>query len=155
MISRWALLLAGASLLISAATAAEAPNANAAKSNVETGPALGWVFPVFSDKEGYRLFTLRGSSAQFKGTERIDVTGFSAVIFSGDASERVDTVLLSPSATFLPKTNLATGESSVRLIHDDIEVTGVGWNYDHTSKKVSLAHQVRVTFQAQINDILK
>jgi opacity protein-like surface antigen len=155
MIPRRASLLCAASLLISAATAADAPNPIAAKSAIETGPALGWVFPVFSDKEGYRLFTLRGASAQVLGPDRVDVTGFSAVVFSGDATERVDTVLLSPAATFSPKTNRASGDSSVRLIHDDIEVTGVGWTYDHAAKKVSIAHQVRVTFQGQINDILK
>jgi hypothetical protein len=43
----------------------------------------------------------------------------------------------------------------VRFIRDDIEVTGVGWTYDHTAKKVSLQQNVRVTFRAQLNDILK
>ena len=38
---------------------------------------------------------------------------------------------------------------------DDIEVTGVGWTYDHEVKKVSLQQNVRVTFRAQLNDILK
>jgi hypothetical protein len=155
MIPRRACLLYAAWLSISAALGADAPNPTAVSSAIETGPALGWVFPAFSDKDGFRLFTLRGASALIKSPDRIDVTGFSAVVFSGDATERVETVLLSPAATFAPKTNRASGESSFRLIHDDIEVTGIGWTYDHAAKKVSIAHQVRVTFQSQINDILK
>lgn len=128
-----------------------------------TGPARGWAFPVFSDKEGYRLLRLTGSEARILDANRIEVAAFSAVVFSGDASERVDTILLSPQATFFPKENRAAGSSDVRLIlsgsaerkQDDVEVTGRGWTYDHASKKVSIAHDVRVTFHAQLNDILK
>jgi hypothetical protein len=130
---------------------------------IESGPAIGWTFPVFSDKEGYRVLTLRGSEARYVNANRIDVTGFSAVVFSGDAAERVDTVLLSPQASFYPKDNRATGNDSVRLIlsgrpdtpSDDVEVTGRGWTYENAAKKVSIAHDVRVTFHAQLNDILK
>jgi lipopolysaccharide export system protein LptC len=56
---------------------------------------------------------------------------------------------------FLPKEHRAHGDKSVRYIRDDIEVTGVGWMYDHETKKVSLQQNVRVTFRAQLNDILK
>jgi hypothetical protein len=155
MSPRLALLLS-AGLFAATLAAAPEPAASAAKlPAIETGPAIGWVFPVFTDKEGYHLLTLRGANAKIDGPDKIDVTGFSAVVFSGDATERVDTVLISPQASFFPKVNRATGTSTVRLIHDDIEVTGVGWTYDHTSKKVSLAHDVRVTFHAQLNDILK
>jgi lipopolysaccharide export system protein LptC len=64
-------------------------------------------------------------------------------------------MLLSSTATFYPKEQRATGDKNVRLIRDDIEVTGEGWTYDHTGKKVSLARHVRVVFSAQLNDILK
>lgn len=159
MILRRALILAAA-FAASFAHAAEPagtnrPPAAAGKPAIETGPAIGWVFPVFTDKEGYHLITLRGAAARIAGADRIDVTDFSAFVFTGDATERVETVLLSPQASFFPKDNRAAGNSTVRLIHDDIEVTGRGWTYDRDSKRVSLAHDVRVTFNAQLNDILK
>ncbi len=132
-----------------------APSTPAAKAAIETGPALGWVFPVFTDKEGYHQITLRGSTARLVTANQIDVTGFSAVLFSGDTTERVDSVLISPRATFHPKEMLATGDSTVRLIRDDVEVTGRGWSYDDKAKRVSIEHDVRVTFHAKINDILK
>jgi hypothetical protein len=119
-----------------------------------TAPAINWVLPIFTDKEGYRSMTLRGSEVR-SVSGNIAVTDLSITIFSGDAASSIDSILLSPSAVFLPKANQAGGEKSVRFIRDDIEVTGVGWTYDHTSKKVSLQHDVRVTFRAQLNDILK
>ena len=117
-------------------------------------PALNWVLPLFTDKEGYRSMTLRGSEVRPIG-RTIAVTDLSITIFSGDASSTVDSILLSPSAVFLPRENRAQGDKSVRFIRDDIEVSGVGWTYDHTSKKVTLQENVRVVFQAQLNDILK
>ena len=144
--------------------AASAATANdSSKPPIMSGPAVGWVFPVFSDKEGYRLLTLRGSAARVVSSDEIDVTGFSAVVFSGDAGERVDKILLSPEASFYPKTNRASGKSAVRLIlsgrpdtpNDDVEVIGREWTYDHRTKKVSIAHDVRVTFHTQLHDILK
>ncbi|MGH7944566.1 MAG: LPS export ABC transporter periplasmic protein LptC, partial [Opitutaceae bacterium] len=110
--------------------------------------------PIFTDKEGYRSMTLRGSEVRPAGRS-IAVTDLSITIFSGDAKTTVDSVLLSPAAVFLPRENRARGDKSVRLIRDDVEVTGVGWDYDHASKKVSLQQNVRVTFRAQLNDILK
>lgn len=117
-------------------------------------PAVNWVLPIFTDKEGFRSMTLRGSEVRPTG-KSIEVTDLSITIFSGDAASQVDSMLLSPSAVFTPKENRAGGEKSVRFIRDDIEVTGVGWTYDHTAKKVSLRQNVRVTFTAQLNDILK
>lgn len=148
------------------AAPAPAPAPNAARTGaprIETGPALGWTLPLFTDKEGYHLLTLRGDEARLLGPDRIEVKGFTAIVFSGDASEHVDTILLSPEATFYPQENRAAGPGPVRLLfsgrnpsdQDDIEVIGRGWTYDHRSKKVSIAHDARVTFHAQLNDILK
>jgi hypothetical protein len=117
-------------------------------------PAYNWVLPIFTDKEGYRSMTLRGSEVRPVG-KSIGVTNLNITIFSGDAKAQVDTILLSRDAVFSPKENLARGDGAVRLIRDDVEVTGVGWSYDHAGKKVSLRQNVRVTFRAQLNDILK
>ena len=119
-----------------------------------TPPAVNWVLPLFTDKEGFRSMTLRGSEVRPQGRS-IAVTDLNITIFSGDAAARVDSILLSREATFFPKENRASGTQSVRYIRGDIDVTGVGWDYDHAGKKISLRDQVRVTFTAQLNDILK
>jgi hypothetical protein len=137
--------------IVRAQTVVEVPPA---PTPIAPAPAVNWVLPIFTDKEGYRSMTLRGSEVRPVGRS-IAVTDLSITIFSGDATPHVDSMLLSPAAVFLPKENRASGDKSVRFIRDDIEVTGIGWTYDHTSKKVSLQQKVRVTFRAQLNDILK
>ncbi len=117
-------------------------------------PAVNWVLPLFSDKDGHRIMTLRGTEVRPVGAA-ITVTNLNITIFSGDATARVDSILLSPRAVFLPKENRAHGDESVRFIQDDIEVTGSRWTYDHAARKVSLRENVRVTFDAKLNDILK
>ncbi|MEO6246355.1 MAG: hypothetical protein ABIQ12_13050, partial [Opitutaceae bacterium] len=119
-----------------------------------SAPALNWVLPIFTDKEGFRSMTLRGTEVRPVG-KTIAVTDLSITIFSGDAKAEVDSVLLSPAAVFHPDDKRASGEKSVRFIRDDVEVTGIGWNYDHAARKVSLRENVHVTFRAQLNDILK
>lgn len=120
----------------------------------ETPPAKNFRLPAFT-KEGFRAYLLNGSEARFTGDKAVDLTDVTLTVFAGDASNHVDTVILSPAATFLTEDNLARGASTVRLIRDDVEVTGSHWTYDHANKKVSIAKNVRVTFKAQLNDILK
>jgi len=143
-------LLFSFAVLACAAARAQAPTPTPA------GPAPGqnWVLPIFTDKEGFRSMTLRGSEVRPSG-KNIAVTNLNITIFSGDEKAQVDSILLSPAALFLPKEQRASGDSFVRFIRDDIEVTGAGWAYDHVSKKISLEHNVRVTFRSQLKDILK
>ena len=135
---RWLLLLGLSSLPSGAESIAPAT-------------AVNWVLPVFTDKEGYRSMTLRGSEVRPAGTNVIGVTDLNVTIFSGDAAARVETVLLSRHAHFYPKENRASGEQSVRLIRDDLEVTGETWTYDHTGKKVSIHKNVRVVLHAPLD----
>ena len=119
-----------------------------------TPPAINWVLPLFTDKEGWRTMTLRGTEVR-RNTDSIAVTDLSITIYSGKEDSKVDTILLSPDAKFFPKETRASGSTTVRLIRDDIEVTGVGWTYDHSAKKVSIEKNVRVVFRTPLNDILK
>lgn len=132
-----------------------APTSSVRPLDPTASPAVNWVLPIFTDREGYRSMTLRGSAVRPNTDGSIAVEDLSITIFDGKPEPKVDTVLLSPTARFFPKENRASGDKAVRLIRDDIEVNGVGWTYDHATKKVSLHHNVRVTFRAQVNDILK
>lgn len=142
-------------MLVGAPLHAQAPDSKPAASAVTVAsPALNWVLPIFTDKEGFRSMTLRGSEVRPLG-KNIAVTDLHITVFSGDAKAHVDSILMSTEAVFMPKEQLAHGDKSVRLIHDDVEVVGTGWTYDHNVKKVSLRQNVRVTFNAQLSDILK
>lgn len=126
----------------------------AAGSALPNSPAVNWVLPIFSDKDGHRLMKLQGTEVRpVEG--RVAITNLMITTFTGDARAAVDSILLSPRAVFSPQDHTARGEQTVRFIQDDVEVTGTRWAYDHAAKKVSLEGDVRVTFRARITDILR
>ncbi len=151
------LLLSPPSLLTGAdAIPPPPPPALVAPAPAASAPAVNWVLPLFSDKEGFRTMTLRGNEVRPVGKD-IAVTELFITIYSGDAAARVESMLLSPQALFQPKENRASGDGTVRYINDDAEITGTGWSYEHGEKvkKVSLQKNVRIILKAQLNDILK
>ena len=119
-----------------------------------TAPARNWVLPVFTP-EGFREAIGRGSEARARDDHTFEVVDLNLTFFSGDAANRVDTVILSPAATFLPDQKIARGEKFVRFIRDDLEASGIRWVYNHADKKISLDGNVRVTFRAEIDDLLR
>ncbi|HEY1848795.1 MAG TPA: hypothetical protein VGG37_06300 [Opitutaceae bacterium] len=130
------------------AAAAFAQDANLAPA------AHGWTLPLFT-KEGYRQMTLRGDEIQQVSANRVDITGMTVTVFSGDAAAKVDSVLMSPAATFLTGERIAKGDGPVRLVRDDIEVSGKGWTYLYDQKKVLILSHAHVVFHASLPDILK
>jgi len=98
---------------------------------------------------------LRGTEASYPSADRIDIIDLNLTRFSGDASQRIEDILLSEAATFLPNQNLVLGDKSVRVIRDDMEMTGEKWSYNHAEKKVSIGKNVRVVFKTRLADILK
>lgn len=118
-------------------------------------PAQNWVLPLFTDKEGFRSLTARGSNAQQAADKNYVVSDLNITVFSGDAAARVESIFLSPLATFDAKSNLASGTKSVRVIRDDFEATGTRWSYDHAEKRVTLDGDVRIVFNTELTGILK
>ena len=141
-IAPWA---AAAALLAAAAMAQDANLAPAAHN---------WTLPLFT-KEGYRQMTLRGDEIQQVSASRVDITGMTVTVFSGTADARVDSVLMSPAATFLTGERVAKGDGPVRLVRDDIEVSGNGWTYLYDQKKVLILRSAHVVFHASLPNILK
>lgn len=119
-----------------------------------TAPAKNWVLPLFT-KEGHRSMTARGSEARATADHQFEVVDLNLTLFTGDVSMKVDTIILSPSATFLPDEQRAFGENFVRFIRDDVEASGRRWSYHHREKKISLTGDVRITFQAELTDLLR
>ena len=117
-------------------------------------PALNWALPLFS-KEGYRTITARGSEARAIDAQRFDIVDLNLTVFNGAALSKVESILLSPAATFLPQSKIARGDKSVRFIGEEIEASGTHWVYRHEAKKISLDGNVRVTFRAELKNILQ
>jgi len=117
-------------------------------------PAKNWALPLFT-KEGYRQMTLRGDEVRPVSSDQVDISGMTVTVFSGDARAKVDSFLSSPDATFLINEKIAKGPHSVRLVRDDVEVTGSEWTYLYNERKVLIARDAHVVFHAAMPDILK
>ena len=87
----------------------------AAAADSGLAPAKNWVLPLFT-KEGYHSMTLRGAEVHPVSSVRIDVTDLNITVFSGDDAAQVETVLLSPHASYFPREKRASGPGSVRVI---------------------------------------
>jgi hypothetical protein len=117
-------------------------------------PAKNWTLPLFT-REGYRQMTLKGAEVRPVTNDQVDIGGLDVTVFSGGPEAKVDTVILSPEASFMINEKIARGDQSVRLIRDDVDVTGVGWTYYYNEKKVLIAHSAHVVFHSGLPDILR
>lgn len=133
-----------------AAAGAPLPSAD----NLAAPTALNWELPLLS-KEGYHTMTLHGSQATYRDNNRMDVVDLAITTFAGGAAPRVETVLLSPLASFLARENRASGPEAVRVIRDDFEVTGRDWTYDYNARRVTIARETRIVLHFQLGNILK
>lgn len=120
------------------------------------GDAIGKQFslPMFT-REGFRSMWVRAAVGQMVEPNRIELADMHLTLFTGDASNRIETIIISPNATFLPTSRIARGENSVRLIRDEVDASGEKWTYHHAEKRISLQGNVRVVFTAELTDILK
>jgi hypothetical protein len=117
-------------------------------------PAKNWTLPLFT-KEGYRQMTLKGSEVRPVSSDQVDIGGLDVTVFSGGPDAKVDTVILSPEASFMINEKIARGDQSVRMIRDDVDVTGVGWTYYYNEKKVLISHSAHVVFHSGLPDMLR
>ncbi len=142
-------------LLIAGSLSAAEPASKSPPAPAQPIVAQNWSLPLFT-KEGHRSMTLRGTEARTIGPARIDIVDLNITTFVGDAAARVESILLCRElASFFPDEKVVRGTAEVRLVRDDIEITGEQWTYDHAAKRVSIARNTRVTFKAQLPDILK
>jgi len=117
-------------------------------------PATNWTLPLFT-KEGFRQMTLKGNEVRPVTANQVDITGMNFTVYSGTAEAKVDSVLLSPRATFMINERVAKGDQTVRLVRDDLEVLGEDWTYLYNEKKVLIGRNAHVVFHAALPNILK
>ncbi len=125
----------------------------AAESGSSRTPVSNFRLPTFT-KDGHRSMLLQGTEA-IVGARQVELTGLNLSLFAGDARNQVEIIILSPTAVADLESDIISGPGTVRFIRDDLEITGTEWRYDHRGKKVSIARNSRVVFQAQMPDILK
>ena len=116
-------------------------------------PVINFRVPTFTGE--FRSWLLCGAEGVYVDDSRLDVVDLNLTVFSGDASNRIESVFLSPSAVALIGESRVRGPGALRLITSDFYATGEDWLYDHRQKKVSIHRDVRVVFHARLNDLLR
>lgn len=117
-------------------------------------PIVNFRLPTFTD-EGHRAWLVRGSQARLINAKEIDITELTMTVFTGDATERITTMILSPAARLQPGEQTVHGPGSIRVIDDEFEASGEDWRYEHREKRISIRKNVRVAFRAQLKDLLQ
>lgn len=118
-------------------------------------PAHNWALDLYT-AGGYRSMTLRGDEVHTLDADRIQVADLNITVFSGDAKTLVTSVVLSPSATFYQREEKAEGTEGVRIIRDNLEISGQrDWTFERAGEKISIRGGAHVVLKAQINDMLK
>ncbi len=117
-------------------------------------PVINFRLPDFTP-EGHRSWLVRGSEARYANEGLVEIKELNLTVFTGRADDKVETLILSPSARLDIADRQVTGKESIRIINDRFEASGSDWRYDHANKKVSIAKNVRVTLHTQLQDILK
>jgi hypothetical protein len=128
--------------------------AHAAPEAKATAPIKNFRLPTFTE-EGHRHVMLVAGEARLPDPSRIELKEMMLTLFSGDASENIETLLAAPLATFLPAEKLASGPDTVRLERIDLTVTGADWTYDYAARKVLIKRDAHVIFRSALGDILK
>lgn len=125
-------------------------------------PVINFKLPVLNE-EGIRTSLLRGTEARYINDSQIDLVEMQYTLFAEGSPTKVDTTLLAPTASVFIVNNKVKvhGEEGIRLIRDDLDVSGEKWTYEHagkndpTQKKITIERNVRVVFHAEMKDILK
>jgi hypothetical protein len=144
-----------ASLLLVLGLAAAPARAQDSTRISADAPIVNFRLPSYTMPGGYRAWLVRGSEARVAGPNDIRIKELTLTIFSGDAHDRVETIILSPAARVAPEDEVADGDGAIRVINDNFEATGVGWRYEHKGNKVSIKGHVRVVLHSELKDLLK
>ena len=73
----------------------------------------------------------------------------------GLADDKVETLILSPSAQVSITDRQIRGAESIRVINDGFEASGSDWSYHHQEKRITIARNVRVVLHTRLKDILQ
>lgn len=119
-----------------------------------SAPVRLFSLPLFNEA-GHREMLVRASEASVPDQGHIEIVGLHLTTFDGTADARVTNILVSPLATAWIEERRVAGPGAVRLVRDDVEVQGEDWSYDHAARRVVIGRNAVVSFNAQINDLLK
>jgi len=115
-------------------------------------PVLNFRIPTFN-RQNFRSWLLCGAEGRYLNANELAVTNLSLTVFTGDATNGIVYVFLSPAAVARPDDGEVHGPGLLRLVAQEFEATGEDWTYDHREKKISIRKNVRVVFHARLKPL--
>ena len=123
-----------------------------------TDSVINLRFPTFSDGQPARqIALLLAGTAHFANPERtqIEATDVAYTTYKTEGDKKVDTVLTSPAATVFTDREVLRGEQSVRIVNDEVDITGERWNYSHKENIVTIGRNAHIVFRSSLPSLLK
>ncbi len=115
-------------------------------------PVVNFRIPTFN-RQNFRSWLLCGAEGRYLNANELAVTNLSLTVFTGDATNGIVYVFLSPAAVARPNDGVVRGSGPMRLVAEEFEATGENWAYDHREKKISIRKNVRVVFHASLRPL--
>ena len=112
-------------------------------------PIINFRIPTFN-RQNQRSWLLCGAEGRYLNANELAVTNLSLTVFTGDATNGVEYVFLSPAAVARPDDGQVRGAGLLRVVAPSFEATGEDWTYDHREKKISIRKNVRVVFHTPL-----
>lgn len=110
-----------------------------------SAPVLDFKFPKFGDN-GFTEWVLEGGKGIYDSEEQIRIEDMALRVYSGDERLALEMTLDSPEATVRVQENRAFSEGSIVIVGSNFKISGVGWQWDGTTKQIELYFDVYVEF---------
>lgn len=110
---------------------------------------------VFFSEEGYQRIRVQGDTAEVQDPTRVRLGGMKLTEYTGDAERTVESVLTAPIAIVEPETEIVSGPAAVKLVRNDLELSGEDWTYEKEANRVHIRRNAKLIFFAGFTDLLK
>lgn len=118
----------------------------------QVGAIRDFSIPRFNE-QGDRLWLLQGKELRRQSKEVAFISGMDLQTYDPERGVP-ETRLRSPFARFHMKNNLAGSDKEIRINGPDYEISGKGWQWNGSLRRVLIATKVKVLFDAVLTDFL-
>lgn len=109
-------------------------------------PVRNFRMPRFSE-DGYTQWVLQGGRGIYDSESQVRVEDMALRVYSGDERMAQELSLESPAATLRIQENRALSDTSIKIVGEHFEISGLGWTWDGTTKVIEVLSEAEVRFE--------
>lgn len=107
------------------------------------GTVSGFRYPDY-DPNGVLRSLVLGESAKVLNESKVEIAALQLEIYRAD---KVETRVTSPFCVFNPQTRAARSESSIRIVRENLTITGEGFSWEPEAQRFVIENKARVVIQ--------